>query len=269
MQTRRKSIYFTYRKKHKGVENGNVTFCPHFKYLGSWISFSLRENHEVDKCIASTNTSMGEMASFLDDNHVDVYYKYLIFRAIPCNFPLWGCESWSLRQTLLDAFKVFLHQSVRRILRIQVRHVIYHRIKNEHVCEMFLNIPTIRNRVAFFQLTYIGEIIRRESTRIPTRLLTAWCDHPCKVGRPILTNKQCIVRNIQLIIPEVDNDVTLASWVFHALDASFWNNLLITLKHPGNDPPESPPNTYFPQTNSPTNYNGSHPPPSASPLEST
>ena len=84
-----------------------------------------------------------------------------------------------------------------------MRHVIEHQIKNEHVCEMFFNILTIRNQIAFRQLTYIGKIFRRESTHILTRLLTAWCDHPRKVGRPLLTNKQCIVRNIQIFIPEL------------------------------------------------------------------
>ena len=101
------------------------------------------------------------------------------------------------------------------------------------------------------------------------RLLTAWCDHPCKVGRPILTNKKCIVQNLQLVIPKVDNDGALASWIFHVLDASFWNTLLSTLKHPGNDPPESPPNTSFTNTNSSLNSNGSHPLPPTSPQEST
>ena len=78
------------------------------------------------KIIASVNASMGEMADFWDDDHVDVYSKYLIFRAIPCNLLLWGCESWALRQTLLDALEVFLHRSVRRILQIKMRHVIEH-----------------------------------------------------------------------------------------------------------------------------------------------
>ena len=105
---------------------------------------------------------------------------------------------------------------------------------------MFFSILTIRNQIAFRQLTYIGKIVRGKSTHIAARLLTAWCDHPCTVGRPILTNKPCIVRNIQLVITEVDDDGTLASCLFNAPDASFWNNLLRTLKHPENDPPESP-----------------------------
>ena len=110
---------------------------------------------------------MGAMSAFWDDNHVDVYSKYLIFRAIPCNLLLWGCESWALRQTLLDALEVFLHQSVRQILQIKVRHVIEHLIKNEHVCEMFLNIPTIRNQISFRQLTYIGKLSEEKVLTFP------------------------------------------------------------------------------------------------------
>ena len=150
------------------MANGNVTFFPHFKYLGSWIPFSLRDDHDVAKRIASANASMGAMSDFWDDNNVDVYSKYLIFRTIPCNLLLWGCESWALRQTLLDALEVFLHRGVRRILQIKMRHVIEHQVKNEQVSEMFFNIMTIRNQIAFCQLTYIGKIVRRESTHIPT-----------------------------------------------------------------------------------------------------
>ena len=81
------------------MADGNVTFCSHFKYLSSWVSFPLREDHDVAKCIASVNASMGAMAYFWDDDHVDVYSNYLMFREIPCNLLLRGCDSCALRQT--------------------------------------------------------------------------------------------------------------------------------------------------------------------------
>ena len=121
------------------MADGNVRFCSHFKYLGSWVSFSPRDNHYVAKPIASTNASMGEMSYFGDDVHVNACSKYLMFRAISCNLLLRGCGSWALRYTFLDAIEVFLHQSVRLILRIKARHVMDHPIKNERVCEMFFN----------------------------------------------------------------------------------------------------------------------------------
>ena len=59
--------------KQIAVANGNVTFFPHFKYLGSWISLSLQDDHDVANRIDSVNASMGAMAAFWDDDHVDVY----------------------------------------------------------------------------------------------------------------------------------------------------------------------------------------------------
>ena len=44
------------------VKDRFVTFCRHFKYLGSWISFSLREDHDIMKRIAAANASMGAMS---------------------------------------------------------------------------------------------------------------------------------------------------------------------------------------------------------------
>ena len=110
----RRNLYIALTEtKQVAVANGNVTFFPHFKYLGSWISFSLRDDHGVANHIASANASKGAMVYFWDDNHVDVYSKYLIFQTIPCNLLIWVCESWALRQTLFDALEVFLHRSVR------------------------------------------------------------------------------------------------------------------------------------------------------------
>ena len=76
------------------VKDGFVTFCRHFNYLGSWISFSLQEDHGIAKRLAAANALMGSMSNIWDNDHVDTYSKYLLFRAIPCNLLLWGFKSW-------------------------------------------------------------------------------------------------------------------------------------------------------------------------------
>ena len=94
---RKESLYIVLTEiKQIAVADGNVTFCFHFKYFDSCISFSLREDHNLSKRIAYVNASMGTMASFWDDDHVDVYSKYLMFCEIPCNLLLLGCEIWAL-----------------------------------------------------------------------------------------------------------------------------------------------------------------------------
>ena len=69
------------------------------------------------------NTLMGALARFWDNHHVDMYSKYMILRAIPCNLLLWGCESWALLTTLLNKLEVFIHWGIRRILRIKMGQV--------------------------------------------------------------------------------------------------------------------------------------------------
>ena len=39
---------------------------------------------------------MGDLNIFGVDNTVDNFSKYLTFCAIPCNSPLWVCESWAI-----------------------------------------------------------------------------------------------------------------------------------------------------------------------------
>ena len=61
-----------------------------FKYLGSYISYNLRDDHAEVIRIAAASASMGGLSSFWLDALVDLKYMYLIFLAIPCNMLLWG-----------------------------------------------------------------------------------------------------------------------------------------------------------------------------------
>ena len=96
---------------------------------------------------------MGALDKFWIDHHVDMYYKYMIFREIPCNLLLWGCKIWALCQSLLDKLEVFLHCSIRRILGIRMEQARERHIKNSHIRKMFYKIPCIRDQIAFRKLT--------------------------------------------------------------------------------------------------------------------
>ena len=130
------------------VSEGFVTFCVHFKYLGSWLSFSLRDDYDVGRRIELANASIGGLDKFWRYQHVDMYSKYMIFREIPCNLLLWGCKIWDLCQSLLEKLEVFLHCKIRRILGIRMGQVRECHIKNSHIRTIFYNIPCIRNQLA-------------------------------------------------------------------------------------------------------------------------
>ncbi len=115
------------------VADGYITFTHSFKYLGSFISFNLRNDNNVAARIAAANASMGALKEIWCNPHLDTYSKYLLFQAISMNLLLWGCETWSLQQTLLNKLKVFMHCSIRRILDITMTQVKDDRIQNNKV----------------------------------------------------------------------------------------------------------------------------------------
>jgi hypothetical protein len=43
------------------LADGHVDFVKHFKYLGSYISFDLTDDYDIDKRIAAANKSMGPL----------------------------------------------------------------------------------------------------------------------------------------------------------------------------------------------------------------
>jgi hypothetical protein len=94
------------------VADGSATFCCHFKYLGSFISFSLCDNYVIEKRVTAATQSMGALIKVWDSPHLNIWNKYLLFCAIPINLLLWGCETWSMRKILSKKLEVFLHRNI-------------------------------------------------------------------------------------------------------------------------------------------------------------
>jgi hypothetical protein len=115
------------------IADGYVTFCRTFKYLGSRISYNLCDDADIEARLAAANQSMGALKEVWRNPHLDTYSKYLLFRAVPMNLLLWGCDNWSLRQDLLRQLAVFLHRGIRRILHISITQVQEERIRNDKV----------------------------------------------------------------------------------------------------------------------------------------
>jgi hypothetical protein len=82
---------------------------------------------------------MGMLYNLWNNKFVEKRTKYLFFLDIPVNLLLWGCESWALRESLLDKLNAFIHKSICRILGINMEQVKEQRIKNEQVQEQFFD----------------------------------------------------------------------------------------------------------------------------------
>ena len=229
------------------VADGFVSFTRTFRYLGSLISYNLRDDDDITSRLAAANASMGRLKEVWRNPHLDVYNKYLLFRAIPMNLLLWGAETWSLRKSQLDKLEVFLHRSIRRILHISMTKVREQRLHNDKVRKMFYSIPCVRNMIAARQLDFIGKMIRGPPDRPSRNMITACCNHKRRVGRPQTTGKNFMVENLRLLFRDVptvqiDRYGSLRNWIHEASNKKYWCQLVERLLHPSTPLPDRPDN---------------------------
>ena len=129
------------------VKGGFSPFTKHLIYLGSYISYSLLDDYDIDAHLAVGNSSMGALAKFWTYASVDSCSRYLIFLAIPISLILWGCEIWVIWTSLLKKLELFPYRSICRILGIIMAEVKGQRITNETVRRIF-NILNIEEQIA-------------------------------------------------------------------------------------------------------------------------
>ncbi len=105
------------------VVDGYVTFTCKFKHPRSRISYNLRDDNAINARLAAALQSMGALKEVWHNPHLNTYSKYLLFRAIPINLLLWGCENWLLCKSFFHQLAVSLHRNIRRIINILITDV--------------------------------------------------------------------------------------------------------------------------------------------------
>ena len=79
----------------------------HFKYLGTIISWDLREVKDVEARIKSANKLFGSAkATFWSNARVPFELRMRFYKAIIVNVLLWGCESWAIQSKEVQAIRV-------------------------------------------------------------------------------------------------------------------------------------------------------------------
>ena len=74
------------------MDEGCVTYCVYFKYLGFSVSLNLRDDFDINNRISSANKLFGAMKIFYERPEVNIHSKAMFFRAIQINLLLWGAR---------------------------------------------------------------------------------------------------------------------------------------------------------------------------------
>ncbi len=74
------SLYDSLNKMQPiNLNNGFVTFCRHFKYLGFFVSFSLCDDFDIENRVTAATQSIGALKNVWNSRHLDIWSKYLLF----------------------------------------------------------------------------------------------------------------------------------------------------------------------------------------------
>jgi hypothetical protein len=83
-----------------------VHFVKHFKYLGAYISDTLKEDFEIQTRISK---ALSIMKHCFKGKDINIRAKALLYVRGPLNALLWGAGSWNLSKTNLNKLNAFHH----------------------------------------------------------------------------------------------------------------------------------------------------------------
>jgi hypothetical protein len=209
------------------VKDGYVTLTRHFKYLGAWVSDTLKDDYELTIRIKKAQAQMGSLRSFFRCPHIALTTKCKVYLAIPVNTMLWGCESWSMNADMQRQMQVFHHRNLRSILGVNMLLVETYHITNETIRFWACNTPCILNIATQRQLNWIGKVARMPEEKIQRQLLMSWTSNPRKPGRPQISPRTTYAQAIHEIIPTSSPIEGAANkWTAKAKDKTTWRNLI-------------------------------------------
>jgi hypothetical protein len=90
------------QKKTGTVIHLDEDTCCHFtekiKYLGSIITWDLRDEINISTRIAMGHCTITRMKELFNYRDVSIGIKIIMYHVIPLNTALRGCESWALKE---------------------------------------------------------------------------------------------------------------------------------------------------------------------------
>ena len=124
---------------------------------------------------------------------------------------LWGYKSWLLRTSLLNKLEVFINRNARKILRISMFRVKDAKITTQQIREKLYNMPSAKDMIAARQMSFIGKVVRSPPQTPAHLMLTTYSSHKRRPGRSYFTNKDTLVKNLELLSERVE-EVHVDPW---------------------------------------------------------
>ena len=201
---------------------GTVSFTKLFKYLGSQIDSSLRDDSDVHSRVKSAAGAFGALrGSVFGSKRIKLETKKTVYLTLVVNILLYGSECWCLTEALLHRLRVFHHGCVRVMLGVRRSAVWRCRIKTSKLLEE-MRMETIDHYISLRKPRWAGHIARMPMDRYPRLFLTSWVRRPRPHGRPQYTFGHSLNKTLRRAGISTD----FKKWRALAQDRTPWRDLI-------------------------------------------
>ena len=227
--------------------NGCVHFCKLFKYLGSFISWDLNDEHEVMDRIQKASRSFGAMNCVFRARNIRYIVKNRLYITLVCSILLYGSENWCLTQKVMKKLQNFHAECCRAMSNVSMYRTWKRRISTRAINER-LGLPDILTIIGQRNMAWLGKMARMPFTCQIRRLLTGYLDSSRRVGSPRMTfGRTFVARYAAMLLAHpamdrmpsvreaiansmglykgVNDDTEYISWYDIALDRKLWEML--------------------------------------------
>ena len=212
-----------------------MSFCERFKCLGSWITYDLSDDFDVNCRInAARQQFYAWRLGIFQNRDMPLEIRIKFYKAVIVNTLLWGSETWGMTARHRRQLESFHHTCLRSILRISRMQ----RIRNSEIRER-ANISTMRDMYELRRARYLHKIARMNAHwcagkhRYVRALLASWVKpsgdptvrstHSNRArGRPCQTLRHGYRNTLRFFGFDNVGSVDLQTWMVEARDVDRW-----------------------------------------------
>ena len=164
-----------------------------FIYLGGLVTKDGGAGEDIRRRIGQAYAAYFKLQKVWKSSKIFTKTKIRIFKSNVVSVLLYGCESWRMTRGDEQKLDVFLHTSLRRILKISWEQ----HTSNDEVRRSAGVTETLSRTVQRRRWTFIGHILRRDNRNLAKNALTWTPEGKRKRGRPKETYRRTVERERQ------------------------------------------------------------------------
>ena len=120
-----------------------MSIVAKFKYLGGYVSRFGNDAIDIDSRIEAAGKAFGALRTCVfSSTHINITAKKTVYESLILGILLYGGESWSNTEVMLDRLRVFHARCVRSMGRVSRKHTWQHHISTGEL-EQRLSLDTI------------------------------------------------------------------------------------------------------------------------------